>query len=171
MRIAFKGAVVKILWFVGFVAIVLPAIVFFAGQLGMLKGQPPTDLGVHEGRLKPPSNTPNSVTSQAALYPDHPQQGYADIAPFRYEGDGQLALRKLGDILRTMPGTVVKQETPDYLYAQSTTPTLKFTDDIEFWLSNSEQVIHVRSASRIGRKDFAANRTRVESIRAQFNKN
>jgi len=62
-----------------------------------------------------------------------------------------------------MPKTTVVTETPDYLYAQSTTPLLKFTDDVEFWLSPDEHVIHVRSASRLGRKDFAVNRTRVET--------
>jgi len=161
----------KTLWFIGLLAILLPTCVLFAGQLGFLSGEPPQDLGVKEGRLKPPSATPNSVSSQAALYPDHPQRGYADIAPFQYSGDGKLALQKISRILRSMPKTIVVTETPDYLYAQSTTPLLKFTDDVEFWLNPDEQLIHVRSASRIGRKDFAVNRTRVENIRAQFLQN
>ncbi|MDZ7892594.1 MAG: DUF1499 domain-containing protein [Rhodoferax sp.] len=161
----------KTLWFVGLVVILLPAVVFFAGQFGMLKGKSPGDLGVHNGRLKPPSSTPNSVSSQAGLYPEHPQREYADISPLHYQGDGASALRKLADIVRALPATTVVTETSDYLYAQSTTPTLKFTDDVEFWLNPAEQVIHVRSASRIGRKDFAVNRARVESIRAQFEKN
>jgi uncharacterized protein (DUF1499 family) len=45
---------------------------------------------------------------------------------------------------------------------------LKFVDDTEFWLSPAESVIHVRSASRVGRKDFGVNRARVEAIRARF---
>lgn len=158
----------KTLWFIGLVAIVLPTLVFFAGQFGFLSGKPPQDLGVKDGRLKPPSFTPNSVSSQAGLYPDHPQRGYADVAPFSYSGDGAAALRKLSQILRNTPRTTVVTETANYLYAQSSTPLLKFTDDVEFWLSPEEYVIHVRSASRLGRKDFAVNRTRVENIRAQF---
>lgn len=161
----------KTLWFIGLLAIVLPTLVFFAGQLGFLSGKPPQDLGVQQGRLKPPSVTPNSVSSQAKLYPDHPQRGYADIAPFSYSGDGAVALQKISQILRSMPKTTVVTETGDYLYAQSTTPLLKFTDDVEFWLSPEEHVIHVRSASRLGRKDFAVNRARVENIRAQFLQN
>ena len=166
-----RGALLKILWFIGLVAIVLPTVVFFAGQFGFLSGKPPQDLGVKDGRLKPPSMTPNSVSSQAQLYPDHPQRGYADIAPFRYSGDGALALQKISRILKSMPKTLVVTETADYVYAQSTTPLLKFTDDVEFWLSPDEHVIHVRSASRLGRKDFAVNRTRIENIRAQFLQN
>ncbi|WP_296507561.1 DUF1499 domain-containing protein [Rhodoferax sp.] len=161
----------KILWFVGFIAIVVPALIFFAGQFGLLKGKTPQDIGVHDGRLKPPSYTPNSVSSQASLYPEHPQKGYADIQPIQYQGDSAAAWHKLAAIVRELPATVIVTETSDYLYAQSTTPTLKFTDDVEFWLSPTEQVIHVRSASRIGRKDFAVNRTRIEKIRAQFAKN
>ncbi|NBW49842.1 MAG: DUF1499 domain-containing protein [Betaproteobacteria bacterium] len=171
MKHRIQGVLVKAIWFIGFIAIVLPTLIFFAGQLGFLTGKVPQDLGVKDGRLKPPSNTPNSVSSQAKLYPDHPLRGYADIAPFTFSGDGQAALKKLAGILRSMPKTVLVTETADYLYAQSTTPTLKFTDDVEFWLSPAENVIHVRSASRIGRKDFAANRTRVENIRAQFQQN
>ena len=44
-------------------------------QLGVLGGSRPADLGVSKGRLKPPSPTPNSVSSQAGLYPDHPLLG------------------------------------------------------------------------------------------------
>ena len=106
----------KTLWFVGLVVILLPAVVFFAGQFGMLKGKAPGDLGVHNGRLKPPSNTPNSVSSQAGLYPEHPQRGYADIPPLHYQGDGASALRKLADIVRALPATTVVTETSDYLY-------------------------------------------------------
>lgn len=161
----------KFIWFIGLIVIVFPSLVFFAGQLGFLTGKMPQDLGVKDGRLKPPSYTPNSVSSQSSLYPDHPQRGYADIAPLAYLGDSQTAIKRLSEVLRDMPKTLVVTETNDYIYAQSTTPTLKFTDDLEFWASPTEQVIHVRSASRIGRKDFAANRTRIERIRAQFGRN
>jgi uncharacterized protein (DUF1499 family) len=159
---------VKAIWFIGFVVIVLPSVIFFAGQLGFLKGRMPHDLGVKEGRLKPPSLSPNSVSSQAHLYPDHPQRGYADIAPLTYTGDKQVALKQLADILRGMPKTVVITESPEYLYAQSSTSTLNFTDDVEFYAPENDKVIHVRSASRLGRKDFATNRTRLENIRKQF---
>ena len=52
-----------------------------AGQLGLLKGKTSSNLGVNNGRLKPPANNPNSVSSQAGLYPEHPLKTYADIAP------------------------------------------------------------------------------------------
>ncbi|MGA8514734.1 MAG: DUF1499 domain-containing protein, partial [Burkholderiaceae bacterium] len=67
---------------------------------------------------------------------------------------------------QAMPRTVIVQQDAGYIYAQCTTQILKFTDDIEFYLDKAAGVIHVRSASRIGRKDLGANRTRVEQIRA-----
>ena len=67
-------------WFV-ILVLLLIVVAVAAGQLGLLQGTAPTDLGVRDGKLKPPSMTENSVTSQAALYPDHPQRKYADIAP------------------------------------------------------------------------------------------
>ncbi|MEZ5703303.1 MAG: DUF1499 domain-containing protein [Burkholderiaceae bacterium] len=45
---------------------------------------------------------------------------------------------------------------------------LKFTDDLEFWVNPSKQAIDVRSASRLGRKDFSANRQRLEAVRAAY---
>jgi uncharacterized protein (DUF1499 family) len=41
-------------------------------------------------------------------------------------------------------------------------------DDVEFYAPPSEKVIHVRSASRLGSKDYGVNRLRVESIRQLF---
>lgn len=57
------------------------ALLLVAGQLGVFAGKPPQDLGVRDGRLKPPSPTPNSVSSQARDYADHPQRSEASIAP------------------------------------------------------------------------------------------
>jgi len=43
-----------------------------------------------------------------------------------------------------------------------------FVDDVEFLLDEKAGVIHVRSASRLGRSDFGVNRDRVETIRRQI---
>ncbi|MDO8250657.1 MAG: DUF1499 domain-containing protein [Rhodoferax sp.] len=158
----------KTLWYLTLLVLVFAAGLVLAGQLGFLSGTVPQELGVTDGRLRPPSRTPNSVSSQASLYPEHPQRDYASIAPLTYTGDGNAALARLAVLLQKSKRTVVVTRTPDYIYAQSTTPLLKFTDDIEFWLDRPNSVIHVRSASRLGRNDFGVNRARVESIRAQF---
>ncbi|MDP2239719.1 MAG: DUF1499 domain-containing protein [Burkholderiales bacterium] len=148
------------------VIVLLALVAVLAGQLGMLQGTPPTDLGVRDGRLKPPSMTENSVTSQAALYPDHPQRNYADIAPLAVKGDGPATLARIKAVVERMNGARVVKSEPDYLYAQYTTRFMKFVDDMEFWFDPANNVIQVRSASRVGRKDLGVNRKRIEAVRA-----
>jgi uncharacterized protein (DUF1499 family) len=44
-----------------------------------------------------------------------------------------------------------------------------FVDDVEFLLDDTAKVIHVRSASRLGKSDLGVNRQRIETIRAKLN--
>lgn len=148
--------------------VLLAAGVLVAGQAGALKGHRPTDLGVKDGRLKPPSATPNSVTSQAALYPDHPMLAYASVAPLPLHGAASASMQALRALVQAQPGAQVIEQREDYLYAEFTTPTLKFVDDVEFWADPVAQVIQVRSASRIGRGDMGVNRRRIETLRTQW---
>src|SRR5258707_3108106 len=151
-------------WFVIVVA-VLVVVAIAAGQLGLLQGTPPTDLGVRDGKLRPPSMTENSVTSQAALYPDHPQRKYAEIAPLPVKGEGPVSIAQIKAIVEGMGAKVVKSE-PGYLYAQFTTRLMKYVDDVEFWFDPKANVIQVRSASRVGRGDLGVNRKRIQAVRA-----
>ena len=154
-----------VIWFV--VAIlVLIVLAVAAGQLGFLQGTAPNDLGVRDGKLKPPSSTENSVSSQAALYPDHPERIYADIAPLALKGDGPATLARIKGIVEGMDGAKVVKSEPGYLYAQFTTKLMKYVDDVEFWFDPAANVIHVRSASRVGRGDLGVNRKRIEAVRA-----
>jgi uncharacterized protein (DUF1499 family) len=154
-------------WLVIVIALLaLTAVV--VGRLGLLQGTPPADLGVREGKLKPPSMAKNSVASPAALYPDHPQRDYADIAPLMLKGDGPATLARIRAIVESMDGAKVVKSAPDYLYAQFTTKFMQFVDDVEFWFDAAHGVIHIRSASRVGRSDFGVNRKRIEAVRAAY---
>ncbi len=148
------------------VVVLLALLAVAAGRLGWLQGVQPADLGVREGKLKPPSMTENSVTSQAALYPDHPQRIYADIAPLAVRGNGPATLVRIRAVVESMPGAKVVNSESDYLYAQFTTRFMRFVDDVEFWFDAEGGVIQIRSASRVGRKDFGVNRGRIETVRA-----
>lgn len=150
------------------VILLLAIAVALAAQFGLLRGPTPSDLGARDGRLKPPSMSPNSVSSQAGLYPDHPQRAYAQIAPLPVEGSGPQTLERLRRVVETMKGATVIRSDSGYLYVQFTTPMMKFVDDTEFWFDARAGVIQVRSASRIGRKDFGVNRERIEAIRARL---
>lgn len=152
-----------------FLALGLLVSAFALAQLGLLAGTRPADLGVHDARLKPPSATRNSVSSQAALYPDHPQHDYATIKPLpQGSRSGPGAMAALLSILQNQPNIKVLEVQADYVYAEAQTPWLKFVDDLEFWLNPALGVIEVRSASRLGREDFGTNRERIESIRRAY---
>jgi uncharacterized protein (DUF1499 family) len=137
-----------------------------AGQAGLLNGTPPTDLGVRNGRLKGLPASPNVVSSQASLYPDHPQRAYADIAPLSLKGDGAATMARLKAVVEGMPGAREVRSSPDYLHAEFTTPLMKYVDDVEFWFDPAAQAVQLRSASRLGESDLGANRKRIEAIRA-----
>jgi uncharacterized protein (DUF1499 family) len=154
-------------WSVIIIALVIIA-GLLAGQLGLLKGTPPADLGVHDGKLKPPSKTPNSVSSQASLYPDHPQRDYAAIAPFAVSGQLDVAMDRIARIVEGMEGAKIVAREPGYLYVQFTTRLMKYVDDAEFWFDPVARLIHVRSASRLGSSDLGINRKRIEFIRQQL---
>jgi len=150
----------------GSVALVL--LVVLAGQMGLMKGRPPGHMGAHDGKLRPPSESDNSVSSQARLWPNHPRREAAHVDPLPMAGDGPTTMARLRDIIEAMPGARIVTVRGDYLYAEFTTPIMKYTDDAEFWLDREAGVVHVRSASRLGRRDFGVNRARVEAIREQW---
>jgi len=148
-------------------ALLLVLLPVLLGQLGLFAGSPPPNLGQRDGKLRPPSRTPNSVSSQADLWPEHPQREYARIAPLAVPGDAAAAMARLRTAIEGLGGRVVEAR-DDYLYATFSTRLMKYTDDAEFALDRAAGVIHVRSASRLGRRDFGVNRARVEAIRARL---
>jgi uncharacterized protein (DUF1499 family) len=140
-----------------------------AGQAGLLRGTPPADLGVRDGRLKAPSDTPNSVSSQAGLWAGHPRVREAAVAPLALRGgDGPATIAALAAVVRATPGARVVEQRPDYLRAEFETRWLRFVDDVELWFDPAAGVVQVRSASRIGRGDWGVNRARVEVLRARL---
>jgi uncharacterized protein (DUF1499 family) len=154
----------------GFVFLILPLLILAAGQFGLLMGRPPSDLGVRDGKLKPPSRTPNSVSSQAGLWPQGEYaSSYAQIEPLPVRGEIGTVMARLKALVAARPEATIVEERPDYLRVEFVTRWLRFVDDAEFWLDPAGKVIHVRAASRLGRRDFGVNRARIESIRARWN--
>ena len=65
-----------------------------------------------------------------------------------------------------MERSTVISATESYLYAEYRTPLLRYVDDLELFYDERSGLVHVRSASRLGRRDFGVNRKRVEALRA-----
>jgi uncharacterized protein (DUF1499 family) len=149
--------------------IVVAVAVLVAARLGAFSGGAPSSLGVRDGKLKPPSRTPNSVSSQADLWPDAPQKDNARIAPIALVGgDAKATIARLAQVVEALPGSKIVERRDDYLYAQFTTAVMRFVDDVEFWFDPAAGVVQVRSASRVGSSDLGVNRARIENIRARL---
>jgi uncharacterized protein (DUF1499 family) len=133
-----------------------------AACAGLLSGTRPAQRGPVDGRLRPVrEDRSNAVSSFATTE-------YHRIEPIAAGPDPKAAFARLRSVVASMPGAAVVEERPDYLYAEFTTHWLRFVDDVEFLLHEPSAMIHVRSASRLGRRDFAVNRERIETIRAQM---
>lgn len=132
--------------------------------MGLFSGTRPDNLGVHDGRLASPKRTPNNVNSQA----DRNADAEHYIEPLRYSGDAAQAWAALRRVIDGMPRVKVVTSGHNYLYAEFTSRLMGFVDDAEFYLDEKAGAIQVRSASRLGRRDFGVNRERIESIRARF---
>jgi len=120
----------------------------------MFSWKRPGNLGVTGGRLAPCRRTPNCVSSQA-----DPSDKEHYIAPIAFDG----SMETLRKAIAGLPLATIVRAEGDYLYAEFRTPILRFVDDVEFLKAGNS--LHVRSASRLGRRDFRANRNRVEQLR------
>lgn len=139
----------------------LVSVLFIAGCGGTMP-----DLGINNGELTPCPNTPNCVNSQAVGEKQY-------IQPIRYAGSRQEARTRLLQILKSEKRTEILTSQENYIRSEFTSAFFRFVDDVEFYFPEEpgdETIIHVRSASRVGRSDLGANRKRIERIRNKFYK-
>ena len=129
---------------------------------GLFAGTRPAALGPRDGRLAPvPEDRSNAVSSFAATDAHR-------IAPLDAAPDPRAAFARLRDIVASTERTTIVEQRADYLYAEYRSRVMGFVDDVEFLLDEPARVIHVRSASRLGRSDFGVNRARIEAVRARL---
>ena len=130
----------------------------------LFPGVRPRDLGAREGKLKPAPRSPNGVSSQT----DPTADAAHYIAPLDCNGDPAGTWTRLVHRTRSLPGAEMVTQTDSYLHAECASKALGFVDDLECVLDRPADRIHVRSAARLGRRDFGANRARIETLRAQL---
>lgn len=121
--------------------------------------QPPSTLGVRNGRLAKPPASPNCVSSQI------PSNRTEYVKPLPLPPDGENAIAALAEKTSAMSGANIVTQDEDYLHVEFRSTVFGFVDDVEFLRDEKDGVIHVRSASRMGYSDLGANRNRVERIR------
>ena len=123
----------------------------------------PDNLGVKDGRLAPPKRSPNCVSSQA-----DPADREHYIAPIAFKGSALDAIAAARKAVEAMPRATVIRHDGNYLHAEFRSKVMGFVDDVEFTYDEKAGALHVRSAARLGRRDFGVNRERVEALRARI---
>jgi uncharacterized protein (DUF1499 family) len=131
--------------------------------LGMVgcSGATPDNLGVENGRLAPCPSSPNCVSTQAED-PEH------RIEPLAYTGRVEEAQAQILAILQSMERITVVQNEPGYIHAEARSRIFRFVDDVEFSFDETAQLIHFRSAARLGHGDGGVNRSRMQGIADAF---
>ena len=107
--------------------------------------------GSKDGLLAPCRRSPNCVSSQA-----DPSDREHYIAPLK------ASMEDVRRAVEALPRTHIVLAHPNYLYAEFRS-YLGFVDDVEFFFDGA--AMQVRSASRLGRRDWGEPRAHREELR------
>ena len=129
----------------------------------MFSGKRPDNLGVKEGRLASCGRRLNCVSSQA-----DPGDAQRYVAPIPFKGSAVDALAAARRAVESLQRATVVRHEGNYLHAEFRSRLMGYVDDVEFTYDDKAGVLHLRSASRLGRRDFEVNRKRVEALRARI---
>ncbi len=124
-------------------------------------GSRPPNLGVHDSRLAPCPSSPNCVSSDVA-------DSAHRIAAFEVAVPAAQAWQAARSAVVALPRTKIVSESDGYLHAECASALFGFIDDLELHLRPAQNLIAVRSASRLGYSDLGVNRRRVEKLRASL---
>jgi uncharacterized protein (DUF1499 family) len=129
----------------------------------MFSGKRPDNLGVRDGRLASCGRRLNCVSSQSEAAD---RQRY--VAPIPFKGTAVEAIAAARKAVESMERASVVRHEGNYLHAEFRSKLMGFVDDVEFTYDDKAGVLHVRSCSRLGRRDFNVNRERVEALRSRI---
>jgi uncharacterized protein (DUF1499 family) len=119
------------------------------------------ELGLLDGQLTPCPGSPNCVSS-LAVDEAHRVEAFPLVQSVAVTCEGLKA------IVATMPRTTLLRDESHYLRFEFTSLMFRFKDDVEFHIVPADELIHVRSASRVGHSDFGVNRRRVAALRLAY---
>lgn len=118
--------------------------------------------GLVDGSLARCPDKPNCVCSEQIDDTRH------FIAPIVVPDNITLNILSVArEIILDMGGTI-QAETDQYLAATFTSAVFGFVDDFEIRIDPTRNVIHIRSASRVGHSDMGVNRKRAERFRQLY---
>jgi len=110
-------------------------------------------------RLAPCPPTPNCVSTQA-----DPGDRIHRIEPLRFACDPTTAMETVLQALGSLPRCRVRERDDVRVHAVVTSRLWRFKDDVEVVIDAQERLIHLRSASRVGKGDLGVNRRRAVGL-------
>jgi len=133
-------------------------------------GSKPESIGLNEtfstGKkritLKPCPSTPNCITSFI-----HNNDESHFLHAIKSKLSTSESKKKIKQYISNNKNLKLINEEENYLYFEYTSQIMKFVDDVELYFVE-DGILHFRSASRIGRKDFGANIKHIHEIRSLF---
>ncbi len=122
---------------------------------------PSTGVGTALAELAPCPDSPNCVSTDAS-------DSAHGIEPLPLADSEQQTVAILASSVSELPGGQSVLTKDNYLHFEFRSPWLRFVDDVEFLVDTDENVVHMRSAARVGRSDLGVNRERLEEIRRRY---
>jgi len=111
--------------------------------------------GLVNSKLAPCPDKPNCICTE---FPDD-QSHFTDAIKYKSLNADNItkAIESTGGIISTTQN--------NYIAATYTSRIFKYVDDFEIRIDNENQLIHIRSTSRVGHSDIGANLKRIESFK------
>jgi len=116
---------------------------------------PPSQLGLHQGRLAALASTPNGVSTMA-------QDSDKSVAPLNFKADLKATQLATLRAFAHMPNNQIIKRNERYVHAVFFSPRMGFRDDVELYFDQQNQVLHYRSQSRVGYSDMGVNKQRYQ---------
>lgn len=121
-------------------------------------GNRPANLGVDNGRLAALPDSPNAVSTQS-------EDAARKLEPIEFEQESaSQMMERIVAVIQSRPRTQIIERTENYLHVEFRSLIFRFVDDVEFYIDEDQQLVHFRSASRVGYSDMGVNRKRMERI-------
>jgi uncharacterized protein (DUF1499 family) len=146
----------------------------FAASLAACTSVQQPEYGISAGALYPCPSSRACVSSQES-------DAARKVEPLKFTSEWRDARADLIAAINTFAGVRIVSSHRNYLRAEFPSKAMKNNDgnefyfaarmgmdDLEFYFDQSEHVIHMRSASRLGLLDLGENRERVEALRKSF---
>jgi len=139
--------------------LVVGAVIFFIMAQKSKQGEA---LGLVYNALSPCPDKPNCVCSSDKNDVNH----YVEPLALTHDSTAD-SLLLLKEVIVEMNGTLQTENT-SYLAVTFTSTTFGFVDDLEIKIDSSDNLIHFRSASRVGHSDMGVNKKRVELLKQLY---